>query len=105
EFPFAEPARLLDETLLEERHDDEAAPEGERTSLQEEGEQLAEDLAQRGLAGRQERHAEQDRSRGRHGSARANKEAVVDDAYDAATDEDQGHFGLHRDRDGKRRSR
>src|SRR2546422_5005723 len=93
EFALAEPTRLLHEALLEERHDDEAAPEGERTGLQEESQQLAEDLAHRGRsgAGRHERHAEQDRSRGGHGRARANEEAVVDDAYDAAPDEDQGH--------------
>src|SRR6266850_6406278 len=37
EFPLAEPARLLHEALLKERHDDEPAAEGEGAGLQEEG--------------------------------------------------------------------
>jgi len=51
--PLVEPAELLHQSLLEERHDHEPAAESERAGLEEEQQQLAERRAGCGGGGRE----------------------------------------------------
>src|ERR1700722_1357514 len=93
--PFVEPSVLLDEPLLEKRHNHEAAAERERSGLKKEQQQLAE--CRIGCCGGsdEQRH----RSDLQFNVWRFAKEiAVIEDADDPRADEQQGYFGLKNDR-------
>ena len=97
---LVQPVHLLHESFLEERDDDEATAERERTGLQEERQQLTQQRAERARrrGGGDERHADHERRR-RCGFAATKERAVVEKADDPAPDEDQRDFGLDRNRD------
>src|SRR4029077_3253855 len=85
EIPLAEPLILLDDTLLQERDDHEAAAEGESAGLEEEQEQLAEGGSAGGGRDSEEGcYGEQPRGRG---GGVLPEPAVVEDADDPCADE------------------
>jgi hypothetical protein len=96
ELALVEPAILLHQPLLEERHDDQPAAESERAGLEEEHQQLAEGRARRGR--RQLRQQRGGRDLQHHRRA-AHQVAVPEDPDDAGADEQQRHLGLKQHRD------
>src|SRR5439155_13097758 len=76
----------------------------ERACLEKEGKQLTQQRAERRRcrATGHEWDADQERRDRRARLAPAEKRAVVEEADDAAADEDERHLGLYRDRDHKR---
>src|SRR5262249_14548115 len=99
ELALVQPARLLDQSLLEEGHDHQTAAERERAGFQEERQELAEQRAQAGRRGSSQWGHRKERCGARDGAAASEQGAVVQGADDAAPDEDERDLRLDGDGD------